>query len=74
MGPRAGSDVGDGTGGNVVGSTHRLFLGGAWKIFLVRGVGAAGGEPNCTGVAGTAALGVAGEWGPHVPDKCLLSR
>ena len=67
-----GSDVGDGTGGNVVGSTHRLFR----KIFLVGGVGAAGGEPNCTGVAGvagTVALGVAGEWGPHVPDKCLLS-
>ena len=54
MGPRAGSDVGDGTGGNVAGSTHRLFLGGAWKIFLVWGVGAAGGEPNCTGVAGVA--------------------
>ena len=39
----------------------------------MRGVGAAGGEPNCTGVAGIAArLGVAGERGPHVP--CSLCR
>ena len=71
----AGRDVGDGTGvagGNVVGSTHRLFPGGALKILLVRGMGAAGREANCTGVAGTAARG-AGEWGPHVPDKCLHS-
>ena len=52
------ADVSDGTGGNLVGSRHRLFPGGAWKIFLVRSVGAAGG--NCTGVAGVAVAGVAG--------------
>ena len=57
----AGRDVGDGTGvagGNVVGSTHRLFPGGALKILLVRGMEADAGEANCTGVAGTAARGV----------------
>ena len=84
----AGRDVGDGTGvvdGNVVGSTHRLFPGGALKILLVRGMGAAGRETNCTGVAGTASrgvsvllvsggLGVAGEWGGLMSQTnvCIL--